>query len=193
MMNKGFIFGLLVAVFSSMGYVNAAENNTYNGLELGSKFNTKIKHKVLDDGNMASDGTLAYAYIPKVASKVTFDAYIAYLTPQSKLVAIIESSKKSDTLEQCNALTRFFDSDVVPSELNGFLNIEQLRELGYVGEFTEDLNVKSRFNPNLNHHLQFGCVPSKADATKYTFIASYSDFNLSSVAGAERDKIIATK
>lgn len=160
---------------------------------LGGDFNQEMPFKDLSSSLKTADGTLSYAFIPNEESPIKFDYFTAYLTPLTKKVAIIEASKKSDSVEKCESLSRYFSDTLSESLFPEFVTLEKLRSDGYVVDQADNQAVKLRVNPSKNHFMQFGCVPSNAETGKFTFIVSLSDASLKEVARKERDKIIATQ
>ena len=190
-LKKHLCISIFILISVASFQLNAKQ--VFGGLTLGEQKNESLQYKDLSLEYPSSDGTLTFAYLPKAKMKINFDQHTAYITPITKIVAIIEFAKIFENNQDCESTSRFFESEVVPNEYPKFKSIAQLNEDGLIlTKNGSDSAIKFMFSPEEKYSLQFGCVQRLSKASQYAFVVSFSDSSYIEIAKKENDRLIAT-
>ncbi|MCY9861087.1 hypothetical protein OTK49_00890 [Vibrio coralliirubri] len=193
-MNSLFKVITLAVTIASAPLVFASDNTQIFEQSLGKSFNEDMMFQDLSKSFPSSDGTLTYAYLPTKKLGIPFKSHSAYLTPTSKLVAIIEATKIEDDAPTCESTLRYFSDELADKQFGNFKTLDTLKKMGYsLGGAEGDSPIQVRYDPKMNYSLQYGCIPSSSEAGKYAFIVSFSANDLKEVAKKEYDQLVATK
>lgn len=193
-MNNSFKAIALALSIASAPLVFAGENTQIFEQALGSSFNDDLMFQDLSKSFPSPDGTLTYAYLPNGEFGIPFKSHSAYLTPTSKVVAIIEATKIENNIAACGSTLRYFSDEIADKQFGNFKTLDTLKKMGYSMEGSDGASpIQVRYDPIKNYSLQYGCVPSSSEVGKFAFIVSFSANELKEVAKKEYDQLVATK
>ncbi|ELP6119209.1 TPA: hypothetical protein I7730_01765 [Vibrio vulnificus] len=171
MMNRKLKVILISLAFSAS---TLADENWFFDLSFDKLIDEQnVQKRIVSNGDIQSDGSYVWQFIPDSKLDVDFDYFATYVAPLTGSIISVEAIKNYDSYDKCALAMSYVETTKLDGYFEHFSKVENLKNKE-LAETKNSQDIAMYLNNSDDYVLQIGCIKSTIFPDKHALILSVS-------------------